>query len=194
MDLKVLDLALSGLAREVDTDSLDTQQKLRQSHTVDIVTRAYSRDFFDRQFEIQWEIAIRKKESVALFFIDVDQFRSFNAKNDSRSGDYALQKIAKTLRLLFRRASDFVARYKSDQFIILATDMTQEQAKVCARQICDRVRSLRILDRQTNQYLTVCVGYIVHMPLAAEKPQTVLEAAYQNLKNAKSSGTGKTFG
>ena len=201
IDLKALDLALIGLVQDSDTDSLDTDMKsdieqklLQRRETLDPLTRVYRRDFFDLQFDIQWKIAVRKQESMVLFFIDIDRFRSFNEKNDSRSGDYALQKVAKTLKQLFRRGSDFVARYKSDQFIVLAADMTQEQAKVQAEKICDRVYKLKILDGQADRYLSVCVGHIVHIPLATEKPQGMLKAAYQNLKHAKSTGIGKVFG
>lgn len=195
IDLAALDLALIGLTQDADADNSDTDQKpLQRLETLDTLTRVYRRDFFDLQFDIQWKIAVRKQESLILFFIDIDQFRSFNEKNDSRSGDYALQKVAKTLKQLFRRGSDFVARYKSDQFVVLASDMTREQAKAQAEKICERIYNLRILNVQANQYLKVCVGYIVHLPLATEKPQSMLEAAYQNLKHAKSAGTGKASG
>lgn len=195
MDLAALDLALIGLTRDADADNSDTDQKpLQRLETLDTLTRVYRRDFFDVQFDIQWKIAARKQESLILFFIDIDQFRPFNERNDSRSGDYALQKVAKTLKQLFRRGSDFVARYNSDQFVVLASDMTREQAKAQAEKICERVYNLRIFNAQADRYLSVCVGHIVHMPLPSEKPQSMLEVAYQNLKHAKSAGKGKSFG
>lgn len=189
-ELKALDLALKDLAQDESAENLC----LQRLEALDTLTRVYNRNFFDLQFETRWKTAIRNKETLALFFVDIDQFRSFNARNDSRSGDYALQKIAKTLKLLFRRASDFVARYKADQFIIVASNMTQEQAELYAQRICERVYNLKILDTRPNQFLTVCVGYIVHSPRATGKPQNTLEAAYQNLKYAKSAGKGKSFG
>jgi two-component system cell cycle response regulator len=190
VDLMALELPLKGLqAAGGDQES----KSVSRIEVVDGLTRVFHREFFDVQYEIQWKIAARKHEPLVLFLIDVDQFSSFNAM-DRRSGDYALQKIAKTLGLLIRRSTDFVARYKGDQFIILGADMSEVQAKAHALRICERVQSLKILDRQSGQYLSVSVGYVVGVPDAGKKPRHLLDAATRYLKIAKSLGKGMAHG
>jgi diguanylate cyclase (GGDEF)-like protein len=189
VDLTALKLPLKELQSE---DSKEITSMSRIS-VVDGLTRVFHREFFDLQYEIQWQIAARKQEPLVLFVIDIDQFSSFNAV-DPRSGDYALQKIAKMLGLLIRRSTDFVARYDGDQFIILSADMSKEQAQAHALRICERVRSLKILDRKTGQYLTVCVGYVVGVPDAGKQPRHLLDTASRNLKLAKAKGKGVAQG
>ena len=191
MELTTLGLPIRGLLQTED-ESQDNNS-LPRIGMVDGLTRVLHREFFDVQYAIQWQIAARKQDALVLFVIDVDQFNAFNAL-DSRSGDYALQKIAKALSLLFRRSTDFVARYEGDRFIVLAADMSEEQAKAHALRICDRMQSLRILNRQTQQYLSVCVGYVVNTPYADQTPEHMLEIAINNLKLAKSFGKGMMHG
>lgn len=187
----MLGLPLRGMLQS-DEESRDSNP-LPRIEMVDCLTRVIHREFFNIQYEIRWRIAAKKQEALVLFVIDVDQFNSFNAL-DSRSGDYALQKIAKTLVLLSRRSTDFVARYEGDRFVVLAADMSEAQAKTQALRIRDRVQSLRILNRQTRQYLSVCVGYAVDVPRADQTPGHMLEIACDNLKLAKSSGKGTIHG
>jgi len=192
VDLTTLGLPLRGLLQS-EEGSQDNNSLPPRIEMVDGLTRIFHREFFNVQYAIQWGIAARKQDVLVLFVIDVDQFSSFNAL-DSRSGDYALQKIAKTLSLLFRRSTDFVARYEGDRFVVLAADMSEAQAKAHALRICDRVQSLRILNRQTQQYLSASVGYVVDVPHADQKPEGMLEMACDNLKHAKSSGKGAVRG
>lgn len=191
VDLATLGLPLRGLL-QTEEEGQDNNS-LARIEMMDGLTRVFHREFFNVQYEIQWRIAARKQDVLVLFIIDVDQFNSFNAL-DSRSGDYALQKIAKTLNLLFRHSTDFVARYEGDRFIVLAADMSEAQAKAHALRICERILSLRILNRQTRQYLSVCVGYVVEVPHADQTPEHMLEIACNNLKLAKSSGKGTIHG
>lgn len=190
--LTTLGLPLRG-ALQSEEDSQENNSLPPRMQMVDGLTRISHREFFNVQYAIQWKLAVSKQEALVLFVIDVDQFHVFNAM-DSRSGDYALQKIAKTLSLLFRRSTDFVARYEGDRFVVLATEMPEAQVKVNALRICDRVQSLRILNRQTQQYLSVSVGYAVDVPRAEQKPESMLETACNNLKHAKAAGKGTIHG
>lgn len=191
VDLTTLGLPIRGLLQTED-ESQDNNA-LPRIDMLDGLTRVLHREFFDIQYAIQWQIAARRKEVLALFVIDADEFNAFNAL-DRRSGDYALQKIAKALSLLFRRSTDFVARYEGDRFIVLAADMSEAQAKARALRICDRVQSLRILNRQTQQYLSVCVGYTLDTPHADQTPEHMLKTATHNLELAKSVGKGTVHG
>ena len=75
VDLTALGLPLADLKQEAETENANRQQQLLQRMgAMDTLTRVYNRDFFDLQLGIQWKIAARKKECLALFLIDVDPF------------------------------------------------------------------------------------------------------------------------
>ena len=184
VDLSALGVPLNDLMQEAEHGNRQ-QQLLQRMGAVDTLTRVYNRDFFELQLDIQWKIAARKKESLALFLVEVDHFDAFTARHDHRSADYALQKIARTLKLLFRRASDFVARDEAGRFLVLAADMTAAQAEQHAARISDRVQKLKILDTPPQRYLTVAVGHAVHAPLPSEPAQAMMASARQALEQAQ---------
>ena len=191
VDLTALGLPLNELMQEAEQGNRQ-QQLLQRMGAVDTLTRVYNRDFFELQLDIQWKIAARKKESLALFLVEIDHFDAFTQRHDQRSADYALQKIARTLKLLFRRASDFVARDEGDRFIVLAADMTAAQAEPHAARISDRVQKLKISDTPPQHYLTVSVGHAVHAPLPSDQVEDVIESARQDLKRVQSRNFGQS--
>lgn len=182
VDLSALGAPLNDLMQQEAEHDNRQQQLLQRMGAVDTLTRVYNRDFFELQLDIQWKIAARKKESLALFLVEVNDFDDFSARHDHRSADYALQKIARTLKLLFRRASDFVARDEAGRFLVLAADMTAPQAEQHAARIGDRVHKLKISDVPPQRYLTVSVGHAVHAPLPSEPAQHMLTSARQALE------------
>lgn len=191
VDLTALGLPLNELMQEAEQGNRQ-QQLLQRMGAVDTLTRVYNRDFFELQLDIQWKIAARKKESLALFLVEIDHFDAFTKRHDQRSADYALQKIARTLKLLFRRASDFVARDEGDRFIVLAADMTTAQAEPHAARIRDRVQKLKIADTPPQHYLTVSVGHAVHAPLPSDQVENMIESARQDLKRVQSRNLGQS--
>lgn len=131
---------------------------------IDPLTRVYSREYFDTQLSIQWQEAATEKTSLAFFIIDIDNFKSFNESCDRRSGDYALQKIAKCLKLLFRRSTDLVARNVGDQFIVMVLEMDALNAELYEKTIKERIKNLKIYNQVKKEYLTASIQHVVHYP------------------------------
>lgn len=179
--MKTLDLELPGKDDSPPAEPTPHQRHLQRLKLLDTITWVYNRDFFDLQLDIQWNIAARKKEPLTLFIVRLDRFEAFNEKHGQRSGDYALQKIARTLKLLFRRASDFIARYEADQFVILAADMDPEQVRTHAERIIARIDTLNIFfDRESRERLPVLVDHVSLVPTAGESPQKLVDIARKN--------------
>ena len=112
--------------------------ELTQLATRDGLTGIYNRRFFDTQFAIQWGIATRNKDTLALFLIDVDHFKQFNDTYGHQAGDATLQAVAGSLDKAFLRSSDFVARYGGEEFVILSIGMNKQQASAYTEQVCER--------------------------------------------------------
>jgi len=137
---------------------------------IDPLTRVYCRDYLDTQLSIQWKDAAYEKTSLAFFIIDIDDFKLFNKSCDTRSGDYALQKIAKCLKLLFRRSTDLVARNIGDQFIVLVFGMDSIKAELYEKNIKERIKNLKIYNHVKKEYLTVSIEHVVHHPKKRGSP------------------------
>ncbi|HEU5318070.1 MAG TPA: GGDEF domain-containing protein [Chloroflexota bacterium] len=74
---------------------------------------------------------------LALLFVDVNQFKTINDTYGHLVGDEVLCAVARTLRHAVR-ASDLVARYGGDEFVVLMP----ESSKAGAEHVCTRMRLL----------------------------------------------------
>ncbi|HEY8117912.1 MAG TPA: GGDEF domain-containing protein [Methylophilaceae bacterium] len=196
--LKVIDTMDINLLQQALSISKNTQSEYEPVQglaAIDALTRVYNRQFFESLLHSNWQTAITDKTKLAFFLIDIDEFRKFNQACDLQSANYALLKIAKTLKLLFRRSSDFICRYDGDQFAILATRMDEAQAANYAHAISDRVRKLKIQNSASSLgYLTISIGYVLHQPQINEVQLTLVDQAKQRLQHAKERGRNCSVG
>jgi diguanylate cyclase (GGDEF)-like protein len=91
----------------------------------DELTGLPNRRLFAARLTAAIEYSDRRKTSLALVVLDVNDFKKINDTQGHVAGDQVLREIATTLRKSIR-ASDTVARLGGDEFIIVATDMANE--------------------------------------------------------------------
>ena len=174
-------------ARNRDLES--AKKALEELVTLDALTGVYNRRHFDDRMESLWKISSRTGESMAIFFIDIDYFKTFNDHFGHQAGDEALIQVAQTLAESFQRGSDFLARYGGEEFVVVACGMDQEPARYFAERLCERVRELDFDNPDTESgRLTISVGYTVVTPHGGLNAQTVIERADQALFEAKKAG------
>ena len=161
----------------------------------DGLTGIFNRRFFDVQFDIQWRIARRDKSPLGLLMIDIDHFNKFNDTYGQQAADDALKLVADSLNTSFLRASDFVARYDSEKFVVLSVGISQKQAAAFAKTLCERVRRLNVPHAASSTgYLTLSVGYAVTQFAFDTTPLALLEQADKALMAAKEHGRNQSSG
>jgi diguanylate cyclase (GGDEF)-like protein len=118
---------------------------------------------------------------LALLFIDVNRFKTINDTYGHLVGDEVLCAVARTLQHTVR-ASDLVARYGGDEFVVLMP----ESSKAGAEHVCNRMRLL--FQEMTGSHAqpvpyTVSVGLAVsdafHPPALEELLATADAAMYR---------------
>ena len=76
----------------------------------------------------------------ALFYLDVDRFKSVNDSLGHGGGDELLQEFARRLKGALRE-TDFVARYAGDEFVAIAEGIAGEaEARLLAEKIAAALR------------------------------------------------------
>lgn len=93
-------------------------QRTQELSFVDPLTRVYNRRYFEERLTREISRAERYHRPFQILLIDVDNFKSINDRLGHQYGDFVLSKIAQILREELR-ASDVVARYGGDEFIVL---------------------------------------------------------------------------
>jgi len=109
-----------GVIRDI-TDSKHLEERLQNLAITDELTGLYNRRGFRLMAEQELRHAQRINAETVLLSIDVDNFKAINDTFGHYEGDRVLKLVAKTLNESFR-ATDIIARWGGDEFIVLALD------------------------------------------------------------------------
>lgn len=151
------------VARDITTH-LEIQDELReqkisldfQAHH-DALTGLPNRIYFNDRLHQGIENARRHGTMLALFFIDLDQFKHINDSLGHEIGDRVLQVVADRLRARIRK-EDTLARLGGDEFTIIMEELKRVQdASLLAQKILKVLReAIHIEDHML--YITCSIG------------------------------------
>lgn len=131
----------------------------------------------------------RSKNSFALFFIDLDDFKRVNDTFGHAVGDQVLQMVAEVLSRSVR-VSDTVARLAGDEFALILDDVHEaSDIEIVANKISAALsRPLPILD--TSISITASIGVSLFPPHGSDA-DSLLRKADQAMYGAKNKGKNK---
>ncbi|MEQ6359321.1 EAL domain-containing protein [Thermoanaerobacter thermohydrosulfuricus] len=104
------------------TERKQMESKLKYMAFYDPLTGLPRREIFMDRLKIAMADAKRNGKKLAVFFVDLDNFKTINDSLGHHIGDRLLKKIAKKLKACLRE-SDTVSRVGGDEFVILLPDI-----------------------------------------------------------------------
>ncbi|HUH36769.1 MAG TPA: sensor domain-containing diguanylate cyclase [Spongiibacteraceae bacterium] len=119
-----------GVARNVTALRRAEEDLVFLAHH-DPLTGLTNRSLFNDRLDAALRAARRHRNSLALLFLDIDEFKSINDTYGHAMGDRVLCEMARRLERCVR-ATDTVARMGGDEFTVLLTDI-QSDAAVSAK-------------------------------------------------------------
>jgi diguanylate cyclase (GGDEF)-like protein len=156
--------AHAGAALEVDrlsesfTELRRLERELRHHALHDDLTGIANRVLFIERLE--HALTRRSESSLAVLFIDIDDFKSVNDRHGHAVGDQLLIEVARRLDRCLR-PHDTGARLGGDEFGVLLEDVSGEEE---AERVAERIsRALRD-ERSTGQGTRVSVGIAMARP------------------------------
>ena len=150
--------------RHTNEELLSAQANLRRLIERDPLTSLANRRSLDDVFE-----KVRSKGAM-LLFLDIDEFKEINDVHGHGVGDRCLQRFARALVESFR-PEDAIVRYGGDEFIVVASGLTEEGASA-------RVESVRrILDDVPESAPEIRFSYGAAELYPEASPDEALEAA-----------------
>lgn len=111
-----------------------------------------------RAWELRAKTLAGQSSTYHLIILDLDQFKQVNDQYGHSNGDAVLEQFAKILERN-TRPEDLVARMGGEEFIVLLTDLTPEQATTIAERIRQEVErhTFRLLDG-SSIHVTTSIG------------------------------------
>jgi len=177
-------IGAEGLAKDI-TQQFLLQKKLDFLSNNDALTGIANRHSLYNQLEYLIKDAKRHKQSFAVFYIDLDNFKSINDSLGHDEGDKLLQKFASLLKT-HARANDIVARIGGDEFILVYTDVNEETKNKLAQKLLENIKS-EIIPQYKKYNLSASIG-IASYPQDGSDVQTLLKNADSAMYKIKHSG------
>jgi diguanylate cyclase (GGDEF)-like protein len=183
------------------TERKRAEEQIRQLAFYDTLTGLPNRILFTEQLSLALEQAQRDAYNVALFFLDLDNFKRINDTLGHKFGDMLLETVARRLAHCLRpedklHRSDLqevhqnVARLGGDEFTVLVNRIRhpEDAAKVAQRILDALAEPLQI---ETHElFVSASIGIAI-FPMDGRDIDTLLKNADTAMYHAKGQGRGR---
>jgi len=179
-----------------DKAEIQYEQSLIHRVSTDALTGIFNRQHFTNLALKEIAYARRRKQTVGIIIIDIDNFERINDNYGRTIGDLVLVQLA-DLICEKKRAEDLLGRYGGKKFIILPRG---EVDKESIHRQCERIR--RAVERFKFCHADACVQITVSIGFHLDRPDNsevgtqiddLIDMAEQALYRVKEEGRNQTF-
>lgn len=187
----------------VSIENLLDAQRANEMARRDDLTGLYNDRFFHHRLTEDLVRADVTGSTVALLFLDLDNFKTVNDTHGHLAGSQVLKEFGYQLQQTVAEDTATLARYGGDEFVIILPDHDVERAAGVAERVLELVRTTRFLQGTFpwsdgtvpwTRALTASVGlavYPVHLPRRGSTDQRknlLMRAADAAMYRAKDEG------
>ena len=188
VDLKNAQQATVGytvMARDISVQKAYETMALK-----DPLTNLPNRRFLELEAHKALRVAQRAGWQVAILYLDLDKFKPVNDRFGHDVGDHLLKKVAQRIQAS-ARASDIIARFGGDEFVILAQGVDVSEATEIANRILATISQPFQVEGHT---LTIggSIG-VALFPNDAQSLEHLIQNADTAMYAAKIAGIGVRF-
>jgi diguanylate cyclase (GGDEF)-like protein len=175
--LNILELwiiTLTGLL--VNTAHKESMSHLKNNWLLahDGLTQLKNRHYFDQKLQEICSGLRHSDNHFSLLFLDLNKFKQVNDSAGHLAGDACLRHVAKVL-LQKTRASDIVARWGGDEFMILLPDCDEETATAIALKINQQLKDNPFQHNNRQFDLSFSIG--LSSSRANDTPDLIIDRA-----------------
>ncbi len=148
-----------------DKELILLKTQIEQQYIKDPVTGLSNYTYFIEFLNQKIKEAHRYEYPITLILFDLDDFKSFNLECGYQAGNDVLKKVAELVSENIRQ-SDFVARFRKDEFAVILPYTGLPQSKNVAEKINQLITEYQFCDVKTNKIykFTVSLGFISLIP------------------------------
>jgi diguanylate cyclase (GGDEF)-like protein len=169
-----------------DEALLERQERLHRQANYDTLTGLPNRSLFNDRLAQALRRAVRTKETLAVMFIDLDDFKLINDTQGHRVGDLLLIEVAQRLEREVR-ADDTLARLGGDEFTVFLQNVKSvESAQMVARKLLSSLLAPYLLEEK-QLFISASFG-IALFPDHGSSAEVLLKSADSAMYLAKQQG------
>lgn len=169
------------------TDRKNEHDRIRTLAFHDSLTGLPNRRLFDERINHALLSARRYKHKLALMFIDVDHFKHINDNYGHDVGDAVIKAVGDKMQGVLR-ASDTLARFGGDEFVVLLDDVpSSEVALKVAENLRQTFTDMLQLESSALR-ITLSIGVAIWTPEQVDTAFTLMKKADMALYEVKANG------
>ena len=163
-----------------------SRRQLEHTSATDTLTGLLNRRGLYEIAERLFDRSLGHGEKIVVMFADMDKFKSINDTFGHPAGDQALRELGTILRESLR-AHDIAARFGGDEFVLILSNTSMDEAEYVARRLQEKVKT-SAQARGQEMSMTIAYG---EAPTHGATLDKVLESVDQALYQSKlKHGTG----
>lgn len=178
-------------------ENVINNERLKHIGLTDPLTGVNNRRYIEQRMLEEIGRAQRERSALSCLFIDIDHFKRVNDQFGHQSGDDVLREVATRIKKELR-LSDSLGRFGGEEFVVLLTQATLQDAARIAERIRASVAQhpIAIAGADSSLQITVSIGASSQTPpdrsIPADAARTrMLAHADQALYRAKESGRNR---
>ena len=164
--------------------------ELKTESITDPLTGLYNRRYFNEIFDKELRKSYRGNYPIAFMMIDVDNFKKYNDTYGHQMGDDVLKVVAKTMQNTFVRPEDYVFRLGGEEFGVMISNISKEQALLKAKELVRNVEAQKVEHKKNDasKYITISLGLFADIPTSTTTVDEIIKIGDDLLYKAKEEG------
>ena len=188
-NMGLMSLTILAFSHIYEITREQSESRLLKMAQTDALTGLANRARLSDVFEQERKRSLRNGMPLSMLVLDLDHFKEVNDQHGHEAGDLALRHVASTLRDSLR-ATDLATRLGGEEFAILLTNTTADQAHRVADKIRNAIASHPVPYQDQTIRLTISGGIAQFGPDGADL-RSLIGRADQYLYHAKDSGRNR---
>lgn len=165
---------------------ITAKKELEKFASIDKLTGIYNRRMLDSFLQKEIEVSKRHKDNLSLIIIDIDFFKLVNDTYGHLVGDNVLKQLSKIISQNIR-ISDIFGRYGGEEFLIICTKTSENNAFVLAEKLRKEIENFKF-DRVGYKTISLGISSLTNN----DDIELLFKKADEALYKAKNSGRNKT--
>ncbi len=188
-NMGLMSLTILAFSHIYEITREQSESRLLKMAQTDALTGLANRARLSDVFEQERKRSLRNGTPLSMLVLDLDHFKQVNDQYGHEAGDLALRHVASTLRASLR-ATDLATRVGGEEFAILLTNTTADQAHRVADKIRQAIETNPVPYQDQSIGLTISGGVAQFGPDGADL-RSLIGRADQYLYHAKDSGRNR---
>lgn len=169
----------------------DENKSLAELSINDALTKVRNRRFFNDIYPQMWNDSIEERTPISVIMLDIDHFKRVNDDYGHLCGDHCLVTLAQIMQSSVNHSTDVVCRYGGEEFAIILTRTTAEQACVVAERIRENIEMTIITDGECTFKVTSSFGVAGLIPTEHASPDALIALSNAALYKSKRNGRNR---